>query len=287
MSKGHPMLTLLFGVVLFVCLIATGTVGILRHIITEEAISNMVLDIDTHVLVEQLEIYEMLTEAIDEDLVQAFGITPEVISEFLGRESIREFVADNAAEMVDHFINYGQARITITQDEVMRLVRDNVPYIEAQFGLSIPEEVFEVVEHVLEQSDIPDSIAIDVPEPDVGFDIDSYRWILMPGTFTMLMAICMVITGLIALINIRRFRIAFFGTGVATLSSGLVFLMIGGMLPVVIPIFVGDAMLRGLITSLLTGARAAVNIVGGFMLAAGVLFMVLYGISSVVKREPY
>jgi len=297
MNRGHPVLTGLVCVILFVALAAASAVGILQHVVSEQAISDaiseMVRTVDVEALVEELEIYERITELVDEEIVEAVGITPEVISEFLDSTPVRNFVAGSVSEIINAFVQ-GESSIVITQADVMQLVRDNVPYVEERFGITIDEQYLVEIESILERSEVPESIVIELPELeeiapelglelDVGIDLDNIRWLLQPSTLYTLVGVVAVLLIVIVLTNIFRLRIALLGTGVAAIISGVVFLLIGLSVVTLFRMFIENDLHRQIISGLLSQVQAATLQVAAAQLIAGAVLAISFAITRAVK----
>jgi len=281
MSKGYPGLTFLLCIILFASIVATSTVGIIRHVISEQAIADMVTEIDVGVLVEELEIHEMIVELVDEEIVEALGVTPETIIEFLDRDIVRDFVAESTYDLIDAIIR-GQTTITISQDEILGLIREYAPFVEEEFGVVIEDRIFEEIEEFLERNEVPESITIEVPpleeiEPQLGVYLDTLRWVLAPSTIITLAVTSFALLIGIVLLNIRRIRIALLGTGITVAFVGVLFLIAGLSVVTLISIFVDNAMHRELILGLVSQVRTAALTVGVGQLVAGFVLMVCYG----------
>jgi len=284
MARGHPILTFFVCIILFVLLVVASAVGILQHIVSEQAVSEMVFEIDVDVLVEELEIHERLVDLAGEGVVDTLGITPETISELLGRAPIRDFVAENASELIESLI-HGQPAITISQEELFELLRGNLPYIEADFGVEIPEQLVDYLEELLYEASIPESITIDFIEPASGIDIDAYRWILLPSTFYIFAALGLGVAIVIIFINLLQFRYALIGIGVTAALSGALFLTIGASLNIAIPLLVQSVLFRELVAGLISQIESASRAVGIGQLAVGIALIVAYGICKAVSKE--
>jgi len=254
----------------------------MRHVVSEQAIADMVSGIDAEILVEELEIHEIIVELVDEDIVEALGVTPETIIEFLDRDIVRDFVADSTYELIDAIIR-GHTTITIYQEEILQLLREYAPFVEEVFGLVIEEQIFVEIEDFLERIDAPESIIIEVPtleeiEPQLGAYLDTVRWILAPSTIITLAAIGVIVLVGIVLINIRRIRIALLGTGITGILTGALFLIIGVSVLTLVSMFIDNAMHREIIYGLIAQVRTASLVAGGSLFAAGVVLMISYGV---------
>ena len=91
--------------------------------------------------------YEMIQDQFGEEL----EITKDQVQNFVENSTVKDFVADKAAGLVEDFYS-GNYETTITKDEVVQLMKENAPLLEEQFGLVITEEEISFVEDALEQS---------------------------------------------------------------------------------------------------------------------------------------
>lgn len=293
MNRGHPILTFLLCAILLILILAASAVGILQHVVSEQAISNMisdmVSDIDAQTLVEELEIYDRLVELVDEEIVENLGITPEIISEFLDREPVREFVSDSVAEVINAFV-HGEGILTISQEDIFQLVRDNVPYIEEEFGIVIDEQYIREVEELLERSEVPESISVDMTEiidieENIGVDLYSVRWLLMPSTSLWLIVASLVLIFIIFLINIRGFGTALIGVGITSALSGALILFVGTSLVTIIVAFAHNEFFQSLLNSLLSQFRETTNLVGTAQLITGVVLIIAFAVTKMIPRR--
>lgn len=91
--------------------------------------------------------YEMIQDQFGEEL----EITKDQVQNFVENSTVKDFVADKAAGLVEDFYS-GNYETTITKDEVVQLMKENAPLLEEQFGLVITEEEISIVEDALEES---------------------------------------------------------------------------------------------------------------------------------------
>ena len=288
MNKGNPVITVLLCIVLFVFLAATSVAGILQNIISEDTIAEIISDIDAGVLVEELEIYERISEVAGEEIVEALGITSETISGVLDKEPFRDFIAGNTYELVDAII-HGRSSIAITQEEIMRLIRDSIPYIEYEFGISVPDEIFDEIEEVLYASELPDKITIDLNAVGIspGIDLEPIRWILLPSTFNVLLIISILVAVSMVFVNMLRLRLALLGIGATSGLLGILLFFAGVLLNTLVEmVFPSEGMIyRQLINAVLPQAQAAIRSICGALAGTGVLCILAYIIIRTIDRR--
>jgi len=296
MRRGHPVITFFLCIILLVVLLATSFVGVVQNIVSEEAITetvtNIVTDIDARLLFEELEVYDRLTEIVDEEIIEAIeavGITPETISEVLNRELVRNLITDSAVELIEAFIGR-QETITIYQEAIFELIREHSEYLEQELGVVIKEQYIEELREVLEAHNVPESITVDIPqietvESAVGVDLDGVRWILEPGTFAILSLACVLLLGLMFLLNLREIRISFFAAGMASLISGVVVILVGMSLTAIISIFVDSEFIRQVLESLFAQARSVILTVGWWQLGVSAVFFASFGVLGIWKNK--
>ncbi len=97
--------------------------------------------------------YEMIQDQFGEELV----ITKDQVQNFVENSTVKDFVAEKAAGVVEDFYS-GNYETTISKDEVVQLMRENAPLLEEQFGLVITEEEIAYVEDALEESGVLEPI---------------------------------------------------------------------------------------------------------------------------------
>jgi len=275
-GRGHPAFTVLLSFLLFLLILATVLVGVVRQTLSEQAIAEAVSRFDVDVIVEELEVYDRITDIVDEQILDIIGISEETVAGFFDQEVVRNFVAENASELLDGFI-HGHSSITITQDEIFRLVRESLPFVKEEFGFELNTQLIDYVErHVRESDQIPDSIIIDVDESNVGIDLEPFRQLLMPRTFTILAAALIAAVILIFVINLFRIRLALLGTGVASTVAGGLILILGFFFLNVLTAFTQGDFTRELIANVLLGARDPLMTAGRRFLIAGLLMWVAH-----------
>ena len=296
MRRGHPVITVFLCIILLVALLTTSFVGIVQNLVSEEAITetvtNMIRDIDTQLLFEELEVHERLTEAVDEEIIEAIeavGITLETVSEFLDRESVRELITDGAVGLIKAFIQ-GHESITISQEAIFELVREHSQYVEQEFGVVIREEYIEELREVLEAHNVPETITVEIPQIEtmeavVGVDLDAVRWLLEPSTFTILLVVGIILLGLIFLINMREIRISFLGAGVTSLISGALIMLVGMSLFTLISIFIDSEFIIQVLEALFAQARSVILTVAWWQIGVAIVLLISYGVFGLWKNR--
>jgi len=239
----------------------------------------MIFGIDAQVLVEELEIHEIIVEIIDEEVIEALGVTPETISEFMDRDIVRDFVAHGTYELIDALIQ-GQTSIEIAQEEILQLIRAYAPFVEEEFGLTIEDEILAEIETFLEESEIPERIIIDIPplvqiESQLGNYLEAARWILMPSTMITLAAFSIFLLMCVILINLRHISIALRGVGITAILSGILFVLLGLSIVYIASMFISDTLHREIIHGLLLQMRTTSLIVGAGQFAAGIILLLI------------
>ncbi len=88
--------------------------------------------------------YELLQEAFGDEV----PMTKESVNEFISKSTAPALLAEKISGTIDDFINE-TANTTVTKDELMGLIRENVPLIEEHFELEISDEALDEMEGML------------------------------------------------------------------------------------------------------------------------------------------
>lgn len=226
-------------------------------------------------------VYDILQESFGESME---ATTREQVQAFVQESTIKDFVADKVAGLVEDFYD-GTSETTITIEEITQMIEENQQVIHDHFGIVINQEALDMVDAMLEESKILEPleeqglmgyieqsmIAGENPDEEDNADAEasmasakqvmeivrtatSYEAVaVLVGAFVLLMALLFFVTGC-------SFPATLADTGVVLLLVGLIYglptaaclfapEMVGGML--------GEQVAG--IVSLIFGATAGVN----------------------------
>ena len=93
--------------------------------------------------------YDMIKDQFGDEL----PITKEQVQTFVEESTVKDFVADKVAGLVEDFYA-GESETTITVEEITQLIDENKEIIQEQFGVTITQEAVDAVEQMLEESEI-------------------------------------------------------------------------------------------------------------------------------------
>lgn len=88
---------------------------------------------------------------VQEQFGGELGISKEQIQNFVQNSTVKDFVAEKAAGLVQDFYS-GENNTTITVEEITGLIEENAGILEEQFGLVVDQEALEIVDQVIEES---------------------------------------------------------------------------------------------------------------------------------------
>lgn len=95
-------------------------------------------------------VYDILKESFSEPME---ATTREQVQAFVQESTIKDFVADKVAGLVEDFYA-GTSETTITIDEITQMIEENQQLIHAHFGIIINQEALDMVDTMLEESGI-------------------------------------------------------------------------------------------------------------------------------------
>jgi len=95
-------------------------------------------------------VYDVLKESFGEPME---ATTREQVQAFVQESTIKDFVADKVAGLVEDFYA-GTSQTTITMDEITQMIEENQQLIHAHFGIIINQEALDAVDTMLKESEI-------------------------------------------------------------------------------------------------------------------------------------
>lgn len=93
--------------------------------------------------------YDLLKDQLGEEMT----VTREQVQTFVQESTVKDFVVDKAAGLVEDFYS-GENATTITVDEVLQLMEENRQILEEQFGVVVNQEAVDAVSTMLEENQI-------------------------------------------------------------------------------------------------------------------------------------
>jgi len=97
--------------------------------------------------------YDLFQEEFGDEL----KITKEQVETFVQESTVKDFVAEKAAGLVEDFYNE-ESNTTITVEEITQLIQENKEIIEEQFGVVLDAKAIENVDTALKESGILEPI---------------------------------------------------------------------------------------------------------------------------------
>ena len=105
----------------------------------------------------QSEMSNMLVDWAYEVIQDAFGdeveLTKEQVKTFVAESTVKDFVADKAAGLVEDFYAE-ESNTTITAEEITQLMKENMEIIEQQFGVVVDQEALDEMDVRLQESGV-------------------------------------------------------------------------------------------------------------------------------------
>jgi uncharacterized membrane protein len=232
---------------------------------------------------DEIDVQAMLSDMVDEEILEEHNITPRTVRRFLEQDSVREFMSDQLYELVTAFIA-GNETFSIPEAAVIDLIRDNTRLIENELGVSIREEDIRYIEDYL----IDNRVLRDFPLQEIApatsddlenmVDISQYQWILRLGTLVFLLAGSVVTVVSIISVNLSRFRAALLGLGITFVTVGVIDTLFGFTAIFIISQFTDNNLIMLLVENAFSQARTMLLIIGGTLLVTGALLLVGSGL---------
>ena len=212
-------------------------------------------------------IVDFVLDSVLEQYGDELPFTKEDLEEFVEESTLTDFIAEKAASIVSD-IYTGENTTTLTQEEIIEQIQQNAELIEEHFGLEITEEVIQQVSTVIEENEIIEQIqeqgvanvimgalngkpqfspdhmegqgpsdegATGMPSLDPSNPagmimeiLNTVRSVTSSGTLLILIGICLVLMGLICLLNMRQIWVGIIDCGVTAILSSLLFALLSG-----------------------------------------------------------
>ena len=273
--------------------------------------------LDTDVLADA--IYDILAEQPDIEI----DITRSDIHSLLEESTIPEFVSDKVSSIVNDAIS-GEITTTITKDDLLNLVEENIPIIEDTLGIEVETEVLDQVSEWIDESKVVESVQeglntalgvtapseeesvapqkkpsniFDVVGPDFQFPSSISDFLALAGvvssTSTLLICIgaCLVIILLLLLTHWGRPFAAVRSAGIPIMLAGILMLVpsvLANVMPDMLLDLVSEFMPAGgsLIVRLVQNILAVTGTVCLIFALIGLVMTVAGGIlNSIFKRR--
>lgn len=209
-------------------------------------------------------IYEVATNVMGEDA----NITVEQVQTFVSESTITEFVAEKAETLINEVLT-GEISTIITAEEVMNLIEENEALLEETFQIELTEEakaeMHTKVEQTIVEADVDNTIRNSVEDVmhtsvpgaegmEVGDLLSRIEWFTHVEALVGAIIICVVLTGLIMLLNYYNLPRGLGWTAAACIIAGMLMCA-----PLVVIHF-----LPALLTGVLPQASELLHVLDGF-----------------------
>jgi hypothetical protein len=172
---------------------ATG-VGLARSLLSEDTV---------HRIIEEVDLTEIIYEALADIEIPNLTFTQDNVTNLLEDTGIMDFVADNFTAYIDALLA-GEVAESITNADIMALIRENEAYIYAETGHVLTEEDFDDIEQFLYENEIEETLSFAAIEEAIQealpVDLGVVRNVLSPLGIGLLAAAALLMAGLIFLV---------------------------------------------------------------------------------------
>lgn len=220
-----------------------------------------------------------VAQVIDEmySLASQFSVSEEVVDKIIDSDITKEIVGDAVGNMTDYIVN-GEDTKALSEDDIYKLIDDNLDEVLKENNLSIDEGQKEKFLREVEKQ-LPDIVSV-IPSSsellgsDYGEEIRLIQEIFGVRT-KVILCVCLVISGLIVIFIKRKHFEWCANLGVALLISGLVSIGIALAAPSLFVSMIGASDLSMFATSLTDFLTKPILYSGfGILVLAIILFIV-------------
>lgn len=232
---------------------------------------------------------DFVYDALKDQYGDEIKITPDQVQTFVEESTAKDFVSDKLVSYGTDLLT-GQNNTTISNDEILGLIDENLDLVESTFGVTVDRSFRTQVEEFLNENDINGMIQKNIMEPVSQMEIPGLTPLLsaLSGftgttatftdlmvqlqviasarTLTMLMLVNAILVILLLLTNRLRIGSTFISAGVPALITGTLLALPVALIQL-LPVLLGSSL--GL-------ATIAVNLIGAL---AGRIAPVHYGMA--------
>ena len=266
-GKGRLAATIGLCVLLVIFLIAASLIFVIRNTVSEQNISDAVSEIDVFLIMDELDVYDRIIDAIEENTSEELDINRGAVRRIAGSGPVRDFVADNMTGYADALI-WGRGH-EISRADVIRLVRDSSDLIYEETGYRLSEQAYDEIDEYLRRNYVLDDLSLSAISSSAPVNMSLLRLPLMPVTQIVSIVLSIAALAGIVALNIKRIRNALMGAGISFLLASLPCLAVGVLLFTIMPMLTNNALARLLMESFLSQTRVAAILIGLIFVAAG------------------
>ena len=261
-------------------------------------------------------IYETLSKQYGEEM----DLSLETVQDFVERSTLKEFVAEKGASLISDFYT-GENTTTLTEAEIQSQLEQNADLIQEVFGYEVTSEAIAEITNTITENDYLTQIweegIVNVVLGSAGNKpgnstsggtsgshtdsessgtsmqelLDLFRKVASLKTLLICIGICLLLIGLLLVINRKRIWAAMNSAGITLLLAGLLFLVptvLVWTLPTTWTNSLGDLRIVGILTReiliMTSGVCIGVFALGVVLLAGGIVTKYLIWKKAAVAR---
>jgi len=197
MKKRNPLshiLAVFLSLFMLVFALGAAGVGLARSVLSEDTV---------HRIIEEVDLTEIIYEALADIEIPALNLTQDNVSNLLEDTGIMDFVADNFTAYIDALLA-GEVAASITNADIMALIRENEEYIYTETGHVLTEDDFEDIEQFLHENEIEEALSFAAIEEAIQdalpVDLGLVRNVLSPVGVIVPVVLALLMAGLIFLV---------------------------------------------------------------------------------------
>jgi hypothetical protein len=282
-GAGKAFLNVFLCIVFFIIFSSALLLNLVMVSTSDEAILETVLEIDAAVLIEELEITDIILASINSEILEAHDIQQSSLERLLEHPSVKEFLSDSLSEYFSA-LSQGDSDFTLSEKDIIRFLENNESEIQNAIGYRLTETDYQNIEAYLGENEFLKDMSVESILPGADINPDLFKWALSTNTFVLLLILCAGVLLSLFILNRKHLHITFLSIGVTLCVLGLVYTILGLLLPSIILTVTEGIIKLGLARSILSYALSSSLSYGLIILAIGIMFTGVYVLSRYKRR---
>ena len=181
---------------------------------------------------------EWIYEALAEDFGDELQVSLDTVKEFVERSTLDDFLVEKGAGLLND-VYTGESTVTLTPEEITAKIEENAPLIEEYFNVVVDPQVIADITTTIEQNQYvarieEEGIVNIILNPEGSSDpmqnpdsietqqiIDAVRTALSVTAVLILAGACLLLIGLILLVNIKQIWAGLNAAGITLMLAAL------------------------------------------------------------------
>ncbi|MBE3141580.1 MAG: hypothetical protein IMZ53_13475, partial [Thermoplasmata archaeon] len=290
---------ILLSIIFFLLGTTAFTIYIIRNTTSQEAITQIVKDIDVSTIhvgnvlnsdsdedYENMTLAEWIYENADREICEKYNISEESIETILEKYSVKTFLAEKLSEYFDDLYRDSGTGI-IASKEIVNLIKKNSSVVYKATGYQFTNSDYDEIAAVLFDDGILDTVSLNSLESSMGINLSIIiRWTLSYYTFAALSVLMLLLLICIFLINRKLFQPTSLYIGIPFCAAGIIFTAAGVLINTLVKVInsyvpIGESLLK----TLLSQVRRDCIKAGLIILAIGIVFIGCHIIINKIKQR--